>query len=265
MGLCITMNRWLIVIALLAIVSLFFLLPLFAIAWRAGEGLTEALSHPTVSAALTLSLTTSLTSTALAIVAGTPLAWFLGSFSFRGRALLETLLDLPIVLPPAVAGIGLLVTFGRRGLVGQWLAPLGIELAFTPAAVILAQTFVAAPLYIRTASSAFRAIDPRWQQVAATLGAQPWRIFWQVTLPLALPGLIAGSILAWARALGEFGATIMFAGNFVGSTQTMPLAIYASLESDLNIALALAFLLQSLTFGLLILLRLLTRQASVFE
>ena len=253
------LTRWWLVFAALVIVPLFFLLPLVAIAWRAGSGVGNALRDPTVATALQLSLSTSLFSTTLGIFAGTPLAWMLARFDFRGRTLLETLVELPIVLPPAVAGIGLLMAFGRRGLLGQWLVPFGIELAFTPTAVILAQTFVSAPLYIRAATSAFRAIDPRWTQVAATLGASSWRIFWQVTLPLALPGLIGGSVLAWARALGEFGATIMFAGNFVGSTQTMPLAIYASLESDLNVALALALLLLLLTFALLVLLRLITR------
>lgn len=252
-------SPWWLVLMALAIVPLFFLLPLIAIAWRAGSGIGNALREPTVIAALQLSLSTTLFSTALGILAGTPLAWLLARTEFRGRTLLETLIELPIVLPPAVAGIGLLMAFGRRGLVGQWLAPFGIELAFTPAAVILAQTFVAAPFYIRAATSAFRAVDTRWTQVAATLGATPWRIFWQVTLPLALPGLVGGAVLAWARALGEFGATIMFAGNFAGSTQTMPLAIYASLERDLNVALTLALLLLLLTFALLLLLRLLAR------
>lgn len=247
--------------AVLLLVPLFFLLPLLAIAWRALPELDTALRDPRVGAALWLSLTTSLTSTALALLAGTPLAWLLAHSHFRGRTLLETLIELPIVLPPAVAGIGLLVAFGRRGLVGQWLALGGIELAFTPAAVILAQTFVAAPFYIRAAITAFRAVDRRWTQVAATLGAPPWRIFWRVTLPLALPGLLAGTALAWARALGEFGATIMFAGNFMGRTQTMPLAIYAALEGNLGVALALALLLVLFTFALLVLLRLVSRTA----
>ena len=251
--------RWGWLLMALAMVPLFFLLPLLAIAWRAGLGFADALNDPMVTSALRLSLLTSFSSTVLGVLAGTPLAWVLARVPFRGRPLLETLIELPIVLPPAVAGIGLLMAFGRRGLLGQWLVPFGIELAFTPMAVILAQLFVATPLYIRVATSAFRTVDPRWTQVAATLGATPWRIFRQVTLPLALPSLIGGAVLTWARALGEFGATIMFAGNFVGSTQTMPLAIYASLESDLNVALALALLLLLLTFALLILLRLLTQ------
>lgn len=251
--------RWGLLLIAFAMVPLFFLLPLLAIAWRAGLGFGSALRDPMVTSALKLSLMTSFSSTVLGILVGTPVAWVLARVEFRGRTVLETLIELPIVLPPAVAGIGLLMAFGRRGLLGQWLVPFGIELAFTPMAVILAQLFVSVPLYIRAATSAFRAIDPRWTQVAATLGASSWRIFWQVTLPLALPGLIGGAVLTWARALGEFGATIMFAGNFVGSTQTMPLAIYASLERDLNVALALALLLLLLTFALLILLRLLTQ------
>ncbi|MBA3532387.1 MAG: molybdate ABC transporter permease subunit [Ardenticatenales bacterium] len=244
---------------LLGTVLLFFALPLLAIGWRGAGGFGAALRDPTVFAALRLSLVTSLVSTGLSILVGTPLGWVLATKPFRGRALLETFIELPIVLPPAVAGIGLLMAFGRRGLLGQWLAPLGLEIVFTPAAVVLAQSFVAAPLYIRAAISAFRAVDPRWPQVAATLGASPWRIFWQITLPLAGPGLFGGVLLCWARALGEFGATIMVAGSFAGRTQTMPLAIYASLERDLNVALALALLLIALTFLLLLLLRLLTR------
>lgn len=256
------MSRWLLVAVALGLVPLFLLLPLVAIAWRAGAGLGEALRDPAVGAALRLSLATSLASTGLAVLAGTPLAWLLAYVPFRGRTVVDTLVELPIVLPPAVAGIGLLVAFGRRGLVGQWLALAGIEVAFTPLAVVLAQTFVAAPLYVRAATSAFRAVDARWQQVAATLGASGWRIFRQVTLPLALPGLVAGVVLCWARALGEFGATIMFAGSFVGRTQTMPLAIYASLEGDLDVALAIALLLIVLSFVLLLLLRLVTGSAT---
>lgn len=252
--------RWGLLLLGLMVVPFFFLLPLIAIAWRAGLGFGSALRDPMVTSALELSLMTSFASTVLAIIAGTPMAWILARVEFRGRTFLETLIELPIVLPPAVAGIGLLMAFGRRGLLGQWLVPFGIEVAFTPAAVVLAQLFVSAPLYIRAATSAFRAIDSRWTQVAATLGASSWRIFWQVTLPLALPGLIGGAVLTWARALGEFGATIMFAGNFVGSTQTMPLAIYASLERDINVALAVALLLLLFSFFLLILLRLLTQK-----
>ncbi|MDQ4076214.1 MAG: ABC transporter permease [Chloroflexota bacterium] len=254
------MSRWWPTVAAVGLLPLFFLLPLFAIAWRAWPGLGEAARDPVVSAAIRLSLATSLVSTMLAILLGTPFAWTLARHTFRGRSVLETVVDLPIVLPPAVAGIGLLVAFGRRGVVGQWLAEMGIELAFTTAAVVVAQFFVSAPLYVRAATSAFRATDPKWSAVAATLGVSPWRIFWRVTLPLAAPGLLGGVVLCWARSLGEFGATIMFAGNFIGRTQTMPLAIFASLETDLDVALAIALLLLLLTFLLLILLRLVAQQ-----
>lgn len=258
MGVSAALSRW-ILSAVIVLAALFLILPLVAIGWRAGSGSVLALRDPLVREALQLSLVTSLTSTALAVLVGTPLAWALAHVRFRGRALLETVVELPVVLPPAVAGIGLLMAFGRRGMVGAALAEAGVELAFTPAAVVLAQCFVAAPLYIRAAVSAFRAIDMRWMQVAETLGASPWRIFRQVTLPLAAPGLFGGALLCWARALGEFGATILFAGSLPGRTQTMPLAIYAALEYDLDVALAIAMLLVALTFLLLVLLRLGTR------
>jgi molybdate transport system permease protein len=243
---------------ILLLVPLYFVLPLVAIGWRAGGGLAPALADPAVGAALRLTLITSVLSTLLAIVAGTPLAWLLARRNFQGTWLIESVIALPIVLPPAVAGIGLLVAFGRRGLVGQWLAPVGIEFAFTTTAVVMAQTFVSAPLYIRAAISAFRAVNPRWGQVAATLGASPWRIFRQITMPLAAPGIVGGIILCWARAVGEFGATIMFAGNFIGRTQTMPLAIYSALERDIDVALAIALLLLLMTFLLLMGLRLIS-------
>lgn len=249
------MSRWAVAGLAGLLLPLFFLLPLVAIGWRAAPGLLPALSDPAVGAALWLSLWTSLVTVAVALLLGTPLAWMLARERVPGGEWLESLIVLPLVLPPAVAGIGLLMAFGRRGLVGQWLAPFGIEIAFTSLAVVLAQSFVALPLYIRAATAAFRAVDPRWPQVAATLGASPWRTLRRVTLPLAAPGLLAGVVLCWARALGEFGATIMFAGSLPGVTQTMPIAIYGALERDLNVALAVGFLLILLTLLILALLR----------
>jgi molybdate transport system permease protein len=217
--------------------------------WLAG------LRHPITAPALALSLTTTALSLALVVVLGTPLAWWLGRSHGRAARVVETVLQLPIVVPPAVAGLALLLAFGRRGLVGAPLASLGVELAFTTAAVVLAQTFVAAPFYVQAATAAFAGLDENLLVVARTLGASPTRRFVRVALPLARRGLVAGAALAWARALGEFGATLMFAGNLGGRTQTLPLAVYAALETDLRAAQALAVVLVLVALALLVFLR----------
>jgi molybdate transport system permease protein len=236
----------------------FLVMPLIALLWRALPGLPGHGLSPLVADALRLSLLTTLATTVVSVLVGTPAAYLLARYRFRGRAVLETLIDLPMVLPPAVAGIALLMAFGRRGLLGEILAAGGITLPFTTAAVIIAQTFVAAPFYVRGARAGFAAVDRRLEHIAATLGASGWRIFWQVTLPLAGRSLLSGAIMTWARALGEFGATIMFAGNFQGRTQTMPLAIYTGLQEDLAGALTLAGILLAVSFALLIAVRLVT-------
>jgi len=222
-------------------------------------GLVEQLNQPTVAQAIQLSLVTTLISVGLMTVLGTPLAYWLARGHVHGRPVIETVLDLPIVLPPAVAGIALLMTFGRRGVFGPLLAQLGINLPFTTIAVIMAQIFVAAPFFIRSAQTGFVSVPREVEEVASDLGADPWRVFRRVTFPLAEPALLSGVILSGARALGEFGATILFAGNFIGRTQTMPLAIYQTMESDLGAALALAAVLVFISFGFLLLLRLITR------
>ncbi len=221
------------------------LLPLFSLVWRgAAPSLGgEALSSLLVRRALVLSLTTSTLSLLLVLAFGTPVAFLLARYRFRGRKILETVVALPMVLPPAVAGLALLMTFGRKGILGPLLEVTGVSLAFTSAAVVLAQCFVSAPFYIRAARAGFEEIEPELEQVAATLGESSWGVFRRVTVPLAAPSLLGGAVMAWARSLGEFGATIMFAGNFQGRTRTMPLAIYTALESDLGAALALALLL----------------------
>lgn len=248
----------LLVVAGLAL-GLFLVLPVIAIFWRAGlVGLALPLTRPVAVSALRLSLITALATTVVSILVGTPVAYLLARQRFPGHAALETLVDLPLVMPPAVAGIALLMAFGRRGLLGAPLSALGIEVAFTPAAVVMAQTFVAAPFYVRSATAGFAGVDRRLEQISATLGVSNWRTFWRVTLPLARPSLIAGAIMTWARALGEFGATILFAGNFMGRTQTMPLAIYVAFQTDLSAALAMAGLLVILSFGLLVALRAVT-------
>ncbi|HSH81655.1 MAG TPA: molybdate ABC transporter permease subunit, partial [Herpetosiphonaceae bacterium] len=175
--------------------------------------------------------------------------------TFRGRTLLETLIEAPMVLPPAVAGVGLLLAFGRRGIWGSYLESLGIALAFTPAAVVMAQLFVAAPFYVKSAVGGFLEVDQELEQAAELDGASAWQVFRHVTVPLSLPALLGGAVMTWARALGEFGATILFAGNLPGRTQTMPLAIYLGFELDLSVALTLAVILLACSFGVLILTR----------
>jgi molybdate transport system permease protein len=231
---------------------LFLLLPMVALLLRVVPSTIFAtLASATVQRAIQLSLLTSLLSTGLTLLLGTPVAYLLARRRFRGRALLETLIDLPMVLPPAVAGLALLLTFGRRGLLGIYLADLGIALPFTAAAVVLAQTFVAAPFYVKAAMAGFASVERELEQAAALDGATSWQTFRYVTLPLAWPGLFGGLIMSWARALGEFGATIIFAGNFPGRTQTMPLAIYLGFELDLHVALTLSLLLLVISFGVL--------------
>jgi molybdate transport system permease protein len=221
-------------------------IPLVALTWRAVSRLDnlDEQSSATIRDALTLSGLTSMISLLVIVAVGTPLALFLGRSQFRGQSLIDTLIDLPMVLPPAVAGLALLMAFGRRGLLGGLLDDAGVRVGFTTTAVVVAQIFVAAPFYVRAARGAFARIDRSLEEVAAVLGASPGVVFRRVTVPIALPGLSAGAVLAWARAVGEFGATIMFAGNLPRETQTMPLAIYSRYESgDLESALILALLL----------------------
>jgi molybdate transport system permease protein len=239
-------GRWL---ALLAGAVLFGLLtlPLIGLLWRTIErfdGVSHATST-TLRQALRLSLTTTAITLLIVVMLGTPLAYLLGRREFRGKTIVETIIDLPMVLPPAVAGLALLMAFGRRGLVGEYLdRHLGITIGFTTTAVILAQIFVSAPFYIRSARAGFSRYDREVEEAAADLGASPWRVLASVTLPLARPSLGAGAVLAWARALGEFGATIMFAGSIAGKTETMPLAVYGRYEAgDLNTALLLSVIL----------------------
>ena len=212
-----------------------------------GEGLGHRLFLP----ALGLTLRTTVISLVVVIATGTPLAWWLGTSPRRRARVVATLVDLPIVLPPAVVGIALLMTFGRRGVLGD----LGLQVPFTTAAVVLAQIVVAAPFYVQAAASAFGRVDRDQLLVARTLGATRTGAFLRVAVPAALPGLLGGATLAWARALGEFGATLLFAGNLVGTTQTMPLAIYAALEADVRVAVALALVLTALALVLLLGLR----------
>ncbi len=233
---------------------LFLSLPVLALAWRtipSGQWISS-LKDPVVTQALLLSLGTTFLTLILVVGIGTPVAYLLARYRFPGYRVVDTVIDLPMVLPPAVAGLALLMLLGRRGLLGGIMESLGITIAFTTTAVILAQAFVSAPFYIRSARAGFEAVDPTLERVAATLGESELGVFFRVTIPLAFPSLIGGAVMAWARALGEFGATIMFAGNFPGRTQTMSLAVYTVLESDLWAALTLAMLLVFLSFIALI-------------
>ncbi len=233
-----------------------FVLPLVGLIARAPVAeLGSLLRSPAVGAALRLSMIVSLSAVALALLLGFPLAWLLARFEFPGRRLVRALVALPMVLPPVVAGVALLTALGRRGLLGGVLEALGIELAFTTAGAILAATFVAAPFLIVTCEAALENVDRRLEDAAATLGATRMRILWTVTLPAIRPSLLAGLALCWARALGEFGATITFAGNFRGRTQTMPLAVYEALQSDYDGAVLLSLILLAVSLAILIALR----------
>jgi molybdate transport system permease protein len=238
-------------------------LPLAALIWRAIDGgkLGDNVTSSLVLDALRLSAITSTFTLVIAVIVGTPLAYLLARRQFPGKFLIDLLLDLPIVLPPTVAGVALLVAIGRRGLVGEHLS--SVDIAFTTSAVVLAQLFVSAPFYIRTAKAGFEEVEPRYEGVAWTLGASPVRTFWRVTLPLAWPSIVAGAILCWARALSELGATLIFAGNFQGRTQTMPLAIISAFESgkSIDVPIALSVILVGAAAVLLLLLRVLARNA----
>jgi molybdate transport system permease protein len=231
----------------------FLAVPLVALFLRSSPAQVWAnLGDPVVTQAITLSLTTTALATAVSVVFGTPVAYLMARRRFRFKRAVDTLIELPTVLPPAVAGVALLVAFGRRGVVGGLLEEWGIHIAFTQAAVIMAQTFIAAPLYIKSAQIGFSHVAPELEQAAGLDGAGRWGVFRHVTVPLSWTALLTGAVLTWARALGEFGATIIFAGNFPGRTQTMPLAIYIGFQLNLNMALTLSVILIAISFVTLI-------------
>ena len=243
------------------VLALFLLVPLLALLVAATPAeLGAGLRIPVVGPALRLSLITTLVTMVVVVALGTPLAWSLARSRHRVVRVIEVALQLPIVVPPAVAGVALLLAFGRRGFLAAWLGDGAGSVAFTTTAVVLAQIFVSAPLYVQAATSAFRRIDARVVTVARTLGASPLRVFGRIALPLAAPGLVAGAAMSWARALGEFGATLMFAGNLEGVTQTLPLAINTTLASDLRAAQALSIVLVVVAFTLLVAVRMALRR-----
>src|SRR6185437_15518836 len=215
--------------------------------------LPSRLAAPGVLTALRLSLETATLATLVSVVLGVPLAWLLARVEFPGRRVVRALVTVPLVLPPVVGGVALLLVFGRRGLVGEWLdSAFGITLPFTTAGVVVAEAFVAMPFLVISVEGALRGADSRYEEAAATLGASRWTTFTHVTLPLVAPGIAAGGVLCWARALGEFGATITFAGNYPGITQTMPLAVYQTIEGgDLDGAVVLSLILLIVSVAIL--------------
>jgi molybdate transport system permease protein len=261
-----SLNRnpgWVFILPSLGLIGLLGL-PLLALVWRAiGKDFFNYALSPTALAAMKLSLLTSTATVFLAVVTGTPMAYIMARWKFHGKTALELLVDLPVVLPPSVAGLALLIAFGRQGVFGGWLSSVGITLPFTTTAVVIAQTFVSAPLFVRSVRVGFAEIDEQIEEAAKVEGANEWQVFRFIMLPLAGRAFLTGLILTWTRALGEFGATILFAGNLEGKTQTMPLAIYLGFERGLGVAIALSVMLIIVSIVLLGIMRRLERQSSV--
>lgn len=246
-------KEWILWIALGApLLALLFIGPIALISAASPQEIVSRLQDEEAKEAIRLSLVTSLSSTVLVVLFGTPLAFGLARYRFRGSSLLDSLIDLPIVLPPAVAGVALLLAFGRNGFIGRFLSEWGLQITFTPYAVVIAQVFVAAPFFLRAAIGAFRDLEPEVEHSAALDGAARATILRSVTVPAVASSIVGGTLMCWARAMGEFGATILFAGNFPGQTQTIPLAIYLGFETDFDRAVALSVLL--LAVALLVLL-----------
>jgi len=246
---------------LLALATAFIALPIASLFIKSPIDVTlRSLHDPVVMDALKLSLMTSTLTTTVVVLIGTPVAYVNARFHYFGKVMADSLIDLPVIMPPAVAGIALLMAFGRMGILGHYLNAFGISIAFTTLAVVIAQVFVSSPFYIRQARTSFEDVDPAFENAARTLGASRVRTFFNVILPIAGNGLISGAIMAYARSLGEFGATIMFAGNFQGRTQTMPLAIYTAMQGDLDVSLCLALILVAISFLVIALVKTLTRR-----
>jgi molybdate transport system permease protein len=246
----------------LALLAGFVSLPLLSlIVWTVDKGAWLAMASPIAVDALLLSVRTTAMTMAILLLVGTPAAYVLARADFRGSRVINTLIDIPVVLPPSAAGIALLLAFGRLGLVGQYLNVFGITLSFTTAAVVMAEVFVAAPFYVRQAATGFGAVDRRVEEAALVDGASRSTLFFKVTVPLAFPALVAGALTAWARALGEFGATIIFAGSFRGVTQTIPLAIFAEFQRDLDAAVSLSVLVLGFAFAVILAVRYLTTRS----
>jgi molybdate transport system permease protein len=253
-------------VAALALLAGFISLPILSlIIWTVSENSWRAMASPVAVDALLLSIKTTSISMAIIITVGTPAAYVLARANFPGKRLVETLVDIPAVLPPSAAGIALLLAFGRFGLVGQHLEVFGITVTFTTAAVIIAEVFVAGHFYVRQAAVGFSQVRRDVEEAALVDGAGRLSAFTRVTVPLTFPALIAGAMMAWARALGEFGATIVFAGSFQGITQTIPLAIFSEFQNDIDAAVALSVLVLGFAFAVILTVRYLTRKATEYE
>jgi molybdate transport system permease protein len=243
----------------LILLFLYLALPLLALFLKTTpEEILLTLTEPFVIQSLTLSLFTTVITTIVLVIIGTPVAFIQSRYPYPGKKIVDTFIDLPLVLPPAVAGLALLLLWGRMGLLGKYLAVFSFTIPFTTLAVVMSQFFVASPLYIRQARSLFTQLEKGYEDVARTLGAGPFRVFCTITLPLCSFGLISVAIMAFARALGEFGATIMFAGNLPGVTQTMPLAIYTAMQKDMNAAVTISLLLVGISLFVMLLVRILS-------
>ena len=249
-------------IGALALLAGFISLPILSLViWTVDEGSWRAMASPVAVEALLLSVRTTALTMGILLVVGTPAAYVLSRAEFPGKRLVDTLIDIPAVLPPSAAGIALLLAFGKMGLLGEHLQAFGIQISLTTAAVVVAQLFVASHFYVRQAAVGFGQVDREVEEAGLVDGARRGKVFTSITVPLAFPALVAGAVTAWARALGEFGATIILAGNLQGVTQTMPLAIYSAFERDLDAAVALSVLVLGFSFVVILSARLLTRKA----
>jgi molybdate transport system permease protein len=254
------------VFILFAAALLYITLPVVSIFLKTSpSGILESFSDPMVIDALKLSLLTTVVSSVIVIVVGTPISYMNARYKYWGKELVDTIVDLPVVMPPAVAGIALLMAFGRKGILGQYFNLLGISIAFSTIAVIMAQVFVSSPFFIRQARTSFEDVDRSYENAARSLGASKVYTFFYVTVPIAMNGLVSGAILSWARALGEFGATIMFAGNFQGKTQTMPLAIYTAMQGDMDACLFMSIVLIIISFVVIAAVKILTRRGLILD
>jgi molybdate transport system permease protein len=250
-------------VAALALLAGFVSLPLLSlVVWTVDNAAWRTMASPVAVDALFLSIRTTAITMAVLLVVGTPAAYVLARANFGGNRVLNTLIDVPVVMPPSAAGIALLLAFGKLGLVGQYLDVFGVTLTFTTAAVVMAEVFVAAPFYVRQAATGFAAVDRTIEEAALVDGAGRATVFFRVTVPLAFPALVSGALTAWARALGEFGATIIFAGSFRGITQTIPLAIFAEFQSDIDAAVALSVLVLGYAFAVILAVRYLTTRGA---
>jgi len=251
-------------VAALALLAGFISLPILSLVlWTVSEDSWRAMATPEARAALLLSIRTTCISLLIIVSVGTPAAYVLARKNFPGKRLLDSLIDIPAVLPPSAAGIALLLTFGRFGLAGRYLEMFGVQITFTTAAVVIAEVFVAAHFYVRQATVGFSQVRRDVEEAARVDGAGSFGVFRSVTVPLAFPALVAGALMAWARALGEFGATVVFAGSFQGVTQTIPLAIFAEFQSNLDAAVALSVLVLGFAFTVILVVRFLTARMAV--